>query len=56
MANKPDVSQYRAWAARARAQYAEATTATARAIHHEQAEYYDDKAAGAVADLPDPTS
>jgi hypothetical protein len=54
MVTMPDASQYRAWATRSRALHAEATTETARAIHREQAEYYDDKAAHLAAVPPDP--
>lgn len=47
MQKKPDKPQYLAWAAKARGQADDATTASARAIHLELAAGYDAKAADA---------
>ncbi|MES2043768.1 MAG: hypothetical protein V4475_07810 [Pseudomonadota bacterium] len=47
MRKMPDKAQYLAWAAKARGQADDATTATARAIHLELAAGYEAKAADA---------
>ena len=53
MRQKPGKAEYLAWAARARAQAAEATVPTAQAIHLGLAREYEEKAAKAGETAPD---